>query len=119
MVSDKGSAGDETSAGPFASSAQIADLSIFHQAMNNLASAAPIVRAREAPSVSPLSELSSYLRGRHLDLAQRMSEVIATRNPQSLLKATATMVDAGVESNLVAKVLGKTVSAIDQLTKLN
>lgn len=118
-VSDKSSSQDETSAGVFASSAVAADLSVFHQTMNNLASAASIVRLREATSESSLAQLSDYLRDRHLDLIHRIGAVVATRNPQSLLQATAAMVDAGVEGTLVAKVLGKTVAGIDKLTNLN
>jgi len=118
-VSDQSSSQDDTLVGPIESSTAMADLRIFHQTMSDLASAASIVRPREATSVSPLSQLSDYLRGQRMDLVHRMSAVVATRNPQSLLQATAAMVDAGVESTLVAKVLGKTVAGIDKLTNLN
>lgn len=97
----------------------MADLSVFHQTMSDLASAASVVRPREATSVSPLFQLSDYMRGRQLDMVHRISSVVATRNPQAMLQATAAMADAGVESTLIAKVLGKTVAAVDKLTNLN
>lgn len=118
-MSGKNSSPDEMSARSFDSSAAMADLSVFHQTMSDLASAASVVRPREATSVSPLFQLSDYMRGRQLDMVHRISSVVATRNPQAMLQATAAMADAGVESTLIAKVLGKTVAAVDKLTNLN
>ena len=84
---------------------------------------------RKAPAVAPvrelngpakvLNDLSAYLSGRHQAVARMMDDAVRTGSPEQMLKVTAAMIDSGAETDLLAKTIGKTVSAVDQLTKLN
>ena len=47
-----------------------------------------------------------------------VDEAVRTGSPEQMIKVTAAMVDSGTETDLLAKTIGKTVSAVDQLTKL-
>ena len=84
---------------------------------------------RKAPSFTPvrelegpakvLNDLSTYLSGRHQSVVRMMDEAVRTGSPEQMLKVTAAMIDNSAESDLLAKTVGKTVSAVDQLTKLS
>ena len=83
---------------------------------------------RKSPSVEPvrevrgaakvLNDLSAYLSGRQQAVARMVDEAVRTGSPEQMLKVSAAMVDSGTETDLLAKTIGKTVSAVDQLTKL-
>lgn len=75
----------------------------------------------QAPSRAsqPLNDLSNYLAGRNHAVTQMMDKVLRTGNPHEMMQATSVLIDGGVETDLVAKVIGKTISAVDQLTKLS
>ena len=83
---------------------------------------------RKSPSVEPvrelggaarvLNDLSTYLSGRQQTVARMVDEAVRTGSPEQMIKVTAAMVDSGTETDLLAKTIGKTVSAVDQLTKL-
>ena len=76
------------------------------------------VRELEGPA-KVLSDLSTYLSGRHQSVVRMMDEAVRTGSPEQMLKVTAAMIDNSAESDLLAKTVGKTVSAVDQLTKLS
>jgi len=65
-----------------------------------------------------LNDLSAYLSGRQQAVARMVDEAVRTGSPEQMLKVSAAMVDSGTETDLLAKTIGKTVSAVDQLTKL-
>jgi len=104
-----------------------ADLDFFADAMRDLESvstslAPSSARSSEAPlsgGVSRLEQLSDYLSERQVRMATDISKVLVSRDSAAMLQVTAKALDNSVESDLLAKVIGKTVSAVDQLTKLN
>lgn len=94
------------------------DLDLFNRAMQD-AMPRSALKSQAPAGVTPLGQLSEYMRGHTQAMARQMSQVQATRDPATMLKVTAEMIDHGVESDLISKVIGKTVSTVDQLTKLS
>jgi hypothetical protein len=85
-----------------------------------LRKASPVKSVRELDGpAKALSDLSTYLSGRQQVVVRMMDEAVRTGNPEQMLKVTAAMIDNSAETDLLAKTLGKTVSALDQLTKLS
>jgi hypothetical protein len=79
----------------------------------------PVEPVREVGGVAKvLNELSAYLSGRQQAVARMVGEAVDTGSPEQMMKVTAAMVDSGTETDLLAKTIGKTVGAVDQLTKL-
>lgn len=78
--------------------------------------ALPDARVRPA---GKLSDLSDYLHHKQVKFVGMVGAVLNSRDTTAINKTVATMVDNGVENDLMAKTIGKTVSAVDQLTKLN
>jgi hypothetical protein len=72
-----------------------------------------------ARPMGPLSHLSDYLKAKHEHISGMVGSVLVSRDPTAVNRVTAAMADSGVESDFLAKVLGKTISGVDQLTKLN
>ena len=68
---------------------------------------------------SKLEQLSSYFQGRAMHHAAAMSRVVMSRDPAALVRVAAEGMDMGVQSDLVSKFIGKSVSAVDAITKLN
>ena len=66
-----------------------------------------------------LSELSDHLKSRGEQMAGLVGAALVSRDPTVVNQVVASMAENGVEGDFTAKVLGKTVSAVDQLTKLN
>jgi len=92
------------------------DLDLFAQALR-----APLPRPALKPAggTGALDELSSSLRRSKRMVAAQMERLQVTRDPAAMLQITNELIDQGVQSDLIAKVIGKSVSGIDQLTKLN
>jgi hypothetical protein len=82
------------------------------------ASAVTPVRELGGPAKA-LNDLSTYLSGRHQAVVRMMDEAVRTGSPEQMVKVTAAMIDNSTETDLLAKTVGKTVSAVDQLTKLS
>jgi hypothetical protein len=102
--------------------ASAADIELFQQALLEAAQVrgAVVARTSASPGASPLlSGLADHLHGRAEGLSSRVSRVVASRDPVGMMQATAHLVDSSIETTLIAKVIGKTVSAVDQLTKLS
>jgi hypothetical protein len=66
-----------------------------------------------------LDDLSKYMMGRRQAMVNMMDEAVRTGSPDKMLKVGAALIDGSTEATLIAKTIGKTVSAVDQLTKLN
>lgn len=66
-----------------------------------------------------LGDLSDHLKVRGERMASLVGAALVTRDPTVVNQVVASMTENGVEGDFTAKVLGKTVSAVDQLTKLN
>jgi hypothetical protein len=66
-----------------------------------------------------LNGLSSYLSKRGEKFAALYDDTIKYRSADSMLQVTKQMADGSFENELLAKVVGKTISGIDQLTKLS
>ncbi|MBV6322458.1 EscI/YscI/HrpB family type III secretion system inner rod protein [Duganella violaceipulchra] len=91
------------------------DLDLFNLAMREPLPRSPL----SAAGAAPLRALSDYFRDRGQALASQMARVQATRDPAAMLRVTNELIDLGVQNDLLAKVVGKSVSAVDQLTKLS
>lgn len=94
------------------------DLDLFNRAMQE-AMPRSALKSQALAFVTPLGQLSEYMRRHTQMIARQMAQVQVTRDPATMLKVTAEMIDHGVESDLISKVIGKTVSTVDQLTKLS
>jgi hypothetical protein len=92
------------------------DLGLFRLAMQAPSGAGP---ALKPAGPAPLGALSNYLNRQQRGIADQMARVQVTRDPAAMLQVTNELIDQGAQSDLIAKVIGKTVSAVDQLTKLN
>ncbi|WP_426162392.1 EscI/YscI/HrpB family type III secretion system inner rod protein [Pseudoduganella sp. R-34] len=99
-----------------ADSAAARDVDVFRQALQ-----APLPGSVLKPgrTGSALQELTDALSRNRRSLARQIEQVQTTRDPASIVKITNELVDQGVQNDLIAKVVGKTVSAVDQLTKLS
>lgn len=92
------------------------ELELFAQALQ-APQARPVLKP--AGGAGALDTLSSYLQRNQRRVAGEMERVQVTRDPAAMLRITNELIDQGVQSDLIAKVIGKSVSAVDQLTKLN
>ncbi|MDQ0083810.1 hypothetical protein J2W35_004176 [Variovorax boronicumulans] len=97
------------------------DVRDFNQILAALDGSSMLTPARSggAPPAGPLGAVSAYLSKRGTEMAELFEGTVRSRDPQSMLKATVKMTDASLENELLAKVIGKTVSGIEQLTKLS
>jgi hypothetical protein len=112
-------------AGRFVSATPAATATFAHAMSRQL----PEGLLRKVPETAPvreiggpakmLNDLSNYLSGRQQMVVRMMDVAVRTGSPEQMLKVNAAMIDNGVETDLLAKTIGKTVSAVDQLTKLN
>jgi hypothetical protein len=94
------------------------DLAVFQQTLRSLQS--PVGNAGKVTTdPSLLGELSNYLSARRSMAANQLTGVLNTRDPAALIEVSREMSDQAIEQDLLVKVIGKTVSSIDQLTKLN
>lgn len=75
-------------------------------------------RHRPAPDVQALSDVLGKPTAERNELAGRLRHMLRTGDTKHIPEITARMVDMSAQSDLVAKVVGKTVSAVDQLSKL-
>lgn len=96
-----------------------ADLELFTAAQAQARTMRALAAPPESAIPAALSALSRHLASRETTLVSCMSTVVAKRDPAALMRITSEMVNNGAENTLLAKTLGKTVSSIDQLTKLN
>jgi hypothetical protein len=98
------------------------DLQQFEQVMGTMAKLRAQAPQRvAAPGSDPLNlhGLSGYLSKRGEKFASLHDDKIKYRSPESILEVMKQMSDSSFENELLAKVVGKTISGIDQLTKLN
>jgi hypothetical protein len=101
-----------------------ADAAQFAAHFNSLGGVDALRRpvARAAPSVpepSKLEQLSAYFKDRGLRHVAEMAQVVRSRDSAALVRVSAEGIDMGVQSDLVSKFIGKSVSAVDAITKLN
>lgn len=82
------------------------------------ASSVTQLRELDGPAKA-LKDLSTYLSDRQQSVVRMMDEAMRTGSSEKVLKVTAAMIDKSAESDLLAKTVGKTVSAVDQMIKLN
>lgn len=98
-----------------------ADAREFEQALSGLAGRS-VLRAPAAPAAAPspgaLGELSAYLSARDGSNARRMSRILRSGNIQEVDGLVAELSDQSVANQVLAKVVGKAVAGVDQLTKL-
>jgi hypothetical protein len=80
---------------------------------------APAPGTMGAAEPSKLERLSSYFQDRGARHSAAMARAVTTRDAAEMLRLTAQGMDMGVQSELMAKFIGKTVSAVDAITKLN
>ena len=90
----------------------------FPEGLVRKASALAPVRELGGPAKA-LNDLSNYLSGRHQAVVRMIDEAVRIGSPEKMMKVNAAMIDLGAETDLLAKTVGKSVSALDQLTKLN
>jgi Type III secretion basal body protein I, YscI, HrpB, PscI len=92
----------------------------FRDAMSTYSARPGRLLARAGTSdplrLQALSDAISSSQGRIRELNQ---QAIQTRDPSVLLRVTEAMADSSLRNELVSKVVGKTISGIDQLTKLS
>lgn len=94
----------------------------FAQALRGLAGRSVL---RAAPIEEPvqrsggaLGELSAYLSARDGSNARRMSRILRSGDIQEVDRLVADLSDQSVANQVLAKVVGKAVAGVDQLTKL-
>jgi nitrogen regulatory protein PII-like uncharacterized protein len=94
------------------------DFALFQKTFQSLPS--PVGRvAKLSKDPTLLGELSDYLSGRRGMASHQLSGILSSRDPAAMIEVAREMSDQAIEQDLLVKVIGKTVSSIDQLTKLN
>ncbi|UXH79533.1 EscI/YscI/HrpB family type III secretion system inner rod protein [Roseateles amylovorans] len=76
-------------------------------------------RHRSPQDVQGLSDVLGGPGVERRHLANRLNQMLRSGNTRDVPAITARMLDMSTQSDIVAKVVGKTVSAVDQLTKLS
>lgn len=109
---------DRLRAAPFPASVQErpGDAQAFAEAM--LAVAGLQQQAWTRPSAPMTDRMSAAVASTRQATADSLAEAVRAHNSTDLLLIARDLQDQSVQNDLFAKVTGKTVSAIDQLTKL-
>ena len=98
--------------------AQSEQVKIFQQMLNNDSDSGSLLK-KTSPPAGILSSLSDHFKAQGEQVARMVGASVDSRDPVAMHRVSVVMQDNSIESDLVAKVIGKTVSAVDQLTKLN
>lgn len=96
------------------------DLQLFQQAFDSFENPPKlsVSNAVSKPTIPVFSELSEHFSKRRANFGQKIDSALASKNPNEMVQVVAAMGNQSAESELVAKLVGKSVSAIEQLTKL-